>query len=421
MEIPPELNKISAILRADKRELKSVIDRLASLTGKTDVLQKITAENDDLMINRLFSIGVPRESSAKEVYEALISKIEADDYQIFKALDEPNFRNSAACEHVGDIAKKIVNPPSGYFLKLSKAEEFLAKEPPQQILKCLGYDSVRTMLAHEDIFEIMSALRVVEGSDWLNEVFFKQYESLSPDDFEEREIKVKALSERWSKESARFVVKKKHNISHLKELGVVFVMPALLGISGELLRMFALMLHYLYEVPFYSDLFRLLHQDEKNFSRNFVSLLRGDVCEHLPEAKPGHSAWLVVQRYLAKDDENDWRLFFPHVNPEAIHWAKAERNLAQIGMRLNGFARDLLFWDNLGWVGDYFKDETGAPLLVSFNLVDTVMSLVKQKEMSKYLYHHQEALWNKLFAEYMGEAELERYCRDNLLKGYFEL
>jgi len=58
---------------------------------------------------------------------------------------------------------------------------------------------------------------------------------------------------------------------------------------------------------------------------------------------------------------------------------------------------------------------------VSFNLVDTVMSLVKEKEMVKYLYHHQEALWNKIFTAYFDFETLERYASENLLKGSFQI
>jgi len=78
------------------------------------------------------------------------------------------------------------------------------------------------------------------------------------------------------------------------------------------------------------------------------------------------------------------------------------------------------FWRGLGWVGDYFKSD-GGETLVSFNLVDTVMSLVKQKELVKYLYHHQEALWNRLFTAYFGEKGLEHFLKEYLLTGYFEI
>ena len=88
---------------------------------------------------------------------------------------------------------------------------------------------------------------------------------------------------------------------------------------------------------------------------------------------------------------------------------------------LDGFSHELTFWGDIGWVGDYFRDENGIDVLVSFNLVDTVMSLVKQKDMIKYLYHHQEALWNQIFIEYFGKDALLEYSRAHLLKGYFEI
>jgi hypothetical protein len=304
-------------------------------------------------------------------------------------------------------------------MKAEKARELLLKEPPLNTMKFLGYDSAEKMLASEDLFEVYASLRFIEGSDWLNTVFFRQYEALTPDDFEEREVRIMALDYKWAKTAEGFVKKKKHNISHLKELGVVFVIPVMLGIPGEILRMFALIMHYLNEVPFYSDIAVKISNDG-DFAKKYISLLRGDVAENEIPAD-GKVSWLIVQRYLSKDDDNDWRLFVPHINPEAIHWEKAEKSLAMLGDGSGDFSKELSFWHGLNWVGDYFKDESGVEVLASFNLVDAVMSLVQEKEMVKYLYHHQEALWNKIFQEYMGEDGLEKYSRDYLLKGYFEI
>ena len=111
----------------------------------------------------------------------------------------------------------------------------------------------------------------------------------------------------------------------------------------------------------------------------------------------------------------------PHINPEAIHWMKAEESLHKIGDLMDGFSKDLMFWSGLSWVGNYFKDESGVDVLVSFNLVDTVMSLVKQKEMTKYLYHQEEALWNKIFMSFFDRKMIEEYSRKYLLQGYFEV
>jgi hypothetical protein len=46
------------------------------------------------------------------------------------------------------------------------------------------------------------------------------------------------------------------------------------------------------------------------------------------------------------------------------------------------------------------------------------MSLVKENEMIKYLYHHQESLWNKIFIEYLSGECLERLMYRNFDKGY---
>ncbi len=278
------------------------------------------------------------------------------------------------------------------------------------------------MLKNEDLLEVFSALRFLEDSEWLNTVFFKQYEKLTPDDFEERPIQLRALSQKWSKAAEKFVAKKYHNISHLKEMGVIFVIPLFLGISGESLRTISLLLHYLNEVQFYAELFKELISEGGAFAQKLISLLRGDVVERQPvPGDPNKMPILVVQRYLAKDDENDWRLFAPHINPEALHWERAEEEIQLINTRLPGFSNNLDFWGNCGTVGDFFKTDIGTEALVSFNIVDTAMDLVKQKVLIKYLYHHEEAMWNKIFEEYFGKDQLRVMSKKYLLQGWFEV
>lgn len=412
--------KLAKILRTDKDFLVKIETRLSAVTGKTGILEKIVEENEKQIQDRLAELGASRESGAAEIYDALISKIESDDYKLFEALGRPACHREEDCRTIIDRIQETISLPRGFFLKKEKAAEFLRRRPPKKILEYLGYETVEEMLEEEDLFEIYSALRFIEGEEWLNQVFFEQYKELTPDDFEEREIQAIVLGSRWGKAGEGFVKKKWHNISHLKELGVVFFVPLVLNISGELLRNLSLVLHYLHEIPFYSNLFKKSAEVPTTFSSNIISLLRGDVFDRrLPEGEK--SLWLVIQRYLAKNDENDWRLFTPHINPEALHWLRAERDLIKFGEIYDGFSEELKFWHNLDWVGDYFKDDVGNDVLVSFNLVDAAMSLVKEREMIKYLYHHQEALWNKIFIEYFSLAELEKFSRDFLLQGYFEI
>jgi len=96
-----------------------------------------------------------------------------------------------------------------------------------------------------------------------------------------------------------FLEKKYHNVSHLKEFGIIFITPLRIDIPGETSRMFTLMLHYLHEVPFYSGLFKKYMCDGKEFNSRFKSLLRGDVPSG-PILDGGIVVWRIVQRYLAK-------------------------------------------------------------------------------------------------------------------------
>mgnify|MGYP001604830742 CR=1 FL=1 len=84
-------------------------------------------------------------------------------------------------------------------------------------------------------------------------------------------------------------------------------------------------------------------------------------------------------------------------------------------------SNNLEYWSGLGAVGDFFKTASGVEVLVSFNLVDTVMALVQRRELIKYLYHHQEAMWNKIFAAYFGWDKLREMSKKYVFKGWLEI
>lgn len=404
--------KIARILRTEKQTIIQLEKDLNRITGKSGFLCSLAEENDRLMNESLDKLGLGRSVMALDVYDGLISKIESDDLKLAQTLKQPRLNESTGCQAVIDLAKKIVPRKKGFFLKKEVAEKFLLNEPPSRVLKSLGYNSTKEMLAQEDLMEVYCSLRFLEEPIWLNQCFFKQYQNLKTEDFEEREIEVKVLGPQWTQAAEKFVQKKYHNISHLKELGVIFIIPTNLRMSGEILRTLSLLVHYFYEIGFYAGLTKNLANSAKNFSSDFIALLQGQTLKETPPtASPDTHSFLIIPRYLAKDDENDHRLFLPHFSPEALFWDRAEESLSKI--------EGLDFWKDLDWVGDFFRLETGNETLISFNLVDTIMSLVKEKEMIKYLYHHQEALWNKIFISYFGLEKIEEFLK-NTARGWFE-
>jgi len=276
-------------------------------------------------------------------------------------------------------------------------------------------------LSQENLLEIFAALRFLENPDWLNQVFLKSYAALTPADFETRPIRLLALSDKWAPAAAPFIAHKWHNLSHLKELGVLFILPGASGLPGELLRTVSLLFHYLEEIPFYADLIADLARTEATFTENLISLLRGDVYDRRPPAAVNGLAWLVVQRYLAKDNPDDWRLSFPHLNTESILWSLARAKIARLDTHFNLPEHPFSFWLDSDWVGGFFPALNNQPTLISFDLVDSAMSLVKVKEGIRYTYHLREALWNQIFVSAFDFATLISSARRHLRRGFFTL
>ena len=247
---------------------------------------------------------------------------------------------------------------------------------------------------------------------WMHETFEKAYSGFTAADFEEREIEIKVLGPTWKEIAQKFVAKKHHNVSHLKEFGVIFINPIKENVPGKFLRDFALILHYFHEIDFYSRLFRK-YSSGLDFSSKLKMLLRGDVPE-IYKAEDGE--WLIVQRYLAKENPQDPRLFLPRVNPESLHWLRGERDLTLFNVK--DAKLDLRIWNNLDWVGGIFQD--GAEDIVSFDLEDNAMSLVSFMEGKEvfFNYHQREAMWTKIFMEYVGgEKKMEKLLVDNFETG----
>ena len=411
--------KIARILRADKDTILDVEKRLGRITGKTGVMESISKQNDEAVGKRLSVLGLDRKSTAKEVFNELAHKIERDDKNLMEIMGNPDFACQTGCKIVADFVTSVSGNRTGFFLKKEKFLELLEETPPQKVIEILGYSSVKELLEKEDWKEVAAALRFVQGGTWINEVLLPNYEKLSPADFEHREFEIIALGPKWQKFGQNFVEKKYHNISHLKELGIIFIIPISLNFSGELVRTVGLLFHYINEIKFYSSVFLKIGGHPVDFPESLMSLLRGDVLDAKELSSAGE--WLIVQTYLAKDDENDWRLFVPHVNPEAMHWEKSEQMFVELGKKYNSLGKEFSFWKDLNWVGDYFSTDTGVDVLVSFNLIDTSMALVKEKEMIKYLYHHQEALWNKIFYSYFGEEKTEAMVKDGIVRGFMEI
>ncbi|MEK9158078.1 MAG: hypothetical protein AAB638_02760 [Patescibacteria group bacterium] len=415
-----DVEKLSKILGTTPEELSLVDEKMSKLSGKTGVLDSVAQSNQHLVDKALMDLDLSRESSAEEVYDALTQKLIDIDKNLFELLGKPDLSKlSTDAGKVRDVALSIFTPPKGLFIKKEKVVELLEKQPPQSLLEHFGYQNVSELIEKEGFASVVSALRFTQSTEWMHQFFDTAYEGLKPEDFEERDVEIKILDSKWLEIAQKFIGKKFHNVSHLKEFGIIFISPDPIDMPGETLRMFVLLLHYLHEVPFYSGLFRKFLNDS-DFVAKLQSLLRGDVPEG-PTPKEGNS-WRIVQRYLAKDDPADFRLHEHHVDPEAEHWYRVAQNFSKLAEVMGDNVKfNISYWTGLNHVGDFFPSaSSGQAVLVSFDVVDLIMSLVKRGEV-KYLYHQQEAMWNYIFSEYVGRDTMNTLTEENIIKGFIEL
>ncbi len=426
------VEKLARILGTSPEAILDLDQKMSVVSGKTGVLDAVVGNNDQNIDRALADLGLTRASTAEEVYGALTQKLLIIDNKLFELLDRPDLSKlSDDPGKIRDTALNIFTPPKGFFIKKERVAELLEKDPPQSLLEHFGYQSASELIEKEGFASVVAALRFTQTEEWMHQFFDVAYKDLKPEDFEDRDVEIKIMDTKWLAIAEKFIGKKFHNVSHLKEYGIIFISPESMEPAGETLRMFLLLLHYLHEVPFYSGLFRKFLHDA-DFIPKLQSLLRGDVLE-IQEARiknQGSRTWLIIQRYLAKDDIHDPRLSMHHVDPEAEHWYRVAQNFQKLAEVMNdsGGKFNIAYWTNLDHIGDFFvstapsssKFATGSEKLVSFDVVDLIMSLVTRGEV-KYLYHQQEAMWNHIFSEYMGRDRMNQLTEDNIISGFIKL
>lgn len=398
------MNKLAQFLGAQEPLFDRSLEQLEDRSGKMGVDAKLIAEIAEKVADRTKQLKLTAEASAPELYSALTALVKHHDEHLAKALGGQDPTNIA--EMIPLIIARIKQadlPRRGFFLKLDKAKAMLAATPPPAIMARLGYGDVTAMLEEENIYELFLALRFAEEPDWLN-AFDAKYAELAASDFEERDVELVLFSaEKWGDVAEHFIAKKKHNITHSKELGAIAVMPmTATHMRGITLKVLPLLAHYYNEIHLYSAYFKLL-RTKANFGEIVARTLIADTPKvSIMAGQTIH--WRVIQRYYGKlPNEHHPEIFQPHLQPEDLHWRRAEDVLYQIDPELD-------FWRDLDYVGVLKGDD-----IISFNLMDVSLSYSNETPFDKReLYHFRESLWNEIFARYLGRKVLEDQLLNHL-------
>lgn len=391
------MSTIGRMLLAKEPLFEHALYQLEVLTGRTGVDAKLAAELAETVANRTQRLGLKSDCSGPELYQALIKYVAEQDAHLAKAIGG---KDATSVPEMTPLIVKAAEaaplPKTGWFLKPERAKQLLAKQPPQAIMERLGYHLVSQLLEQEDLAEIFLALRFVETPEWLT-AFDATYKSLKSTDFETQPVRIVIFDQaKWGDIAEHFIAKKRHNITHSKEMGAIAVLPmAQTEMKGVTLKLLSLLCHYYNEIHLYSTYFKLM-KSKKNFGEIVATTLIADPAPI--KIGSGHDIhWRVIQRYFSKLSEPHPEIFEPHVQPEDLHWRRAEEILYDIDPELE-------FWKDLDYVGALKGDD-----VVTFNLMDVSFSYSNEITYpDRYLYHFREALWNEVFARYLGEPALER-------------
>ncbi len=390
---------LSELLNAQEPMFTKTIEQLEAVSANQSADLRLASEITGKVQLKLKELGMdPADSTGPEIYAALQALIKRHDEFLAKKMgvDDPE-DVQAVVKKLAVFARKMDTPKKVWVLKQSVAKKIIKNNPPKKVMKHLGYRSVDSMIKREKIGEIYAALRFAEDSSWLNK-FIEAYKKLKPSDFEVRDIEVLPLSaKKWGGITEAFVHKKRHNITHLKELGVIVILPMpMKRMKGIVITVLPLLLHYFNEIRLYSSYFKL-QQVRPDFGEVIVETLIADPDKHAVMAGK-YIHWRIIQRYFGKlENESHPEIFQPHLQPEDLHWRKAEEVLFKIEPALH-------FWYDLDYVG---LMDNGRP--VTFNLMDMAISYVNELAYeNRAIYHFRESLWNEIFIRYMGQKTLER-------------
>lgn len=389
---------IGELLGAEEPLFSISMRQLENASGNQGVDVRLTAEIIHKAHHAHKSLGLdPHDTTGEELYAALLALIEKHDTFLARRLGADDPTNvQDVLRRIRIASSNVHMPRRGWFMKHSVAKRLLKATPPKQVMKALHYRSIDSMIKREPVAELMVAVRALESPKWQH-AFLAKYKKLKPIDFETRDIEVIQFdAKRWGTSTEAFVRSNHHNLTHLKELGVIALLPLPVEkLPGITVTVFPLVLHYMNEIRLYSAYFKL-QQVRPNFGEIVTETLTTDPKEHVNIAgQPLH--WRVVNRHFGRYGRLLPEMFEPHVRLEDLEWRKAEAVLYELEPALH-------FWHDLDFVGSLYD---GVP--VSYNLMDMAVCYVNRLPYERRAVGHmRQSLWSEVCQRYLAQPMLER-------------
>jgi hypothetical protein len=189
--------RLSHLMDESEQTIEELLAKLESLNGHPSHDVRHLAECHQQTRRKLVELNLdPDDTTAKELYQALLTRFEADAEQFdnyYQAADKDfNERYSLAVKLVNETLRL----PELWALKKTAAKELIRQHPPKHVMKVMGYRSVESLLRRQDIRSVYLAADVLESDSW-HKTTNRAISKLDQSAFELRQLAAVTLEAEW--------------------------------------------------------------------------------------------------------------------------------------------------------------------------------------------------------------------------------
>ncbi len=193
------MNRLAKLLDESEAEVSALIMNLEHRNGLPSHDVRHIAEVHQRVRSKLAELNLdPDDTTAQELYQALLIKFEADsrDFDAAFGMADEGFNQKTAA--AAKLLRASGRLPRLWALKNKAAKELLAGHAPKQVMKFLGYRSTASLLKRENITELFIAAQLLESDTWQKRQA-RLVSKLEPTAFELREMEIVELDyAKWS-------------------------------------------------------------------------------------------------------------------------------------------------------------------------------------------------------------------------------
>ena len=397
------MSSLAQLLEVPEVSIAKAIAKLEDLSGYPSQDVRLLAEMKANLRSKVHDLKLdPNDTTAKELYHALLGRLEKD----ISHFDRAIFSRVTNTSHKGadSLAVLLKHSPMNnqvWALKISIAKQLLRQNPPRRLMKLLHYRSLESMLKRQNIGQLYGALPAAESAGYLKNLS-KSYSRLGPDSFENRNIEFVLMSENpWRKLSHNKVV------SGVPQVGVIAIWLPPKSLNRSSFTQFFLILGAMEELRLQSLVLKL-RQTSAGFSKQAASIFEGNLGFPAQIASQKIS-WSSLHQHLKHQSDAQYQLLEPYLHSDDFNHPSANEVLADLHPAFR-------WWQTANHTAAHYKDRP-----VSLNLLDVFHNHIYQLPYkSRTAHHFQQSLWDELIYRYLKHPAIETHILDQLDNNFLQ-